>query len=526
MAGKILKRKSTAMNKKSKKKAGNKESQLKQNSKRRRNDKDGFFIDEEEIESDASDDVEGFFSEESGGEEDDVEDEKEEEEDVETVEQKRRRLTKQMLERVRRSQREDEDEKDEDEDEAAREDKEGARDSTVKKLLLQEQLEDSGRTRRFIASKVKKPETGEEPRLLLKHRQSVTAVALSNDDRRGFSASKDGCVVHWDVETGTAEKYLWPADDVLKSHGLKDPYGRAKKHSKQMLALAVSSDGRYLATGGADRHVHLWDTRAREHIKAFSGHKKLVSCLAFREGTSELFSGSFDKEPKIWNADDRTYIGSLQGHHSEVLSIDCLRKERVLTAGRDRQMCFWKVPEETHLVFRSSASLECCCLVGNDEFLSGSDDGSIQLWSVTRKKPVCIFKNAHALPTAKKPVDLNYDVAMSNGNPDIEGDLQEPNTPSSTSRSWVGAVSVCRNSDFAASGAGNGLVQLWAIESEARGIRPLFGVPVEGYINSLAIAKSGRFLVAGVGQEPRLGRWDRVSSARNGVVLQSFKLKS
>ncbi|KAK9697118.1 hypothetical protein RND81_08G016100 [Saponaria officinalis] len=526
MAGKNLKRKpTTTMNKKAKKNPTKQDSFLGKNSKRRRNggEKDGFFIDEEEIESDDSegDDVgaNGFFSDDSEKEE---EEEEKKDEEAETVEQKRWRLTKQLVERVKKSQLEREED-----EEVGFFERDGDRDSIVKKLLLQEQLEESGRTRRFIASKVQKPETEEEPRLLLKHRQSVTAVALSNDDSRGFSASKDGCVVHWDVETGKADKYLWPADDVLKSHGLKDPHGRAKKHSKQMLALAVSSDGRYLATGGADRHVHLWDTRAREHIKAFSGHKKLVSCLAFREGTSELFSGSFDKEPKIWNADDRTYIGSLQGHHSEVLSIDCLRKERVLTAGRDRQMCFWKIPEETHLVFRSSASsLECCCLVGNDEFLSGSDDGSVQLWNVTRKKPVCIFKNAHALPTAKKPVNLNYDLAMSNANPDIEGDLQEPQTSSSTSRSWVGAVSVCRNSDFAASGAGNGFVQLWAIESEARGIRPLFGVPVEGYINSLAIAKSGRFFVAGVGQEPRLGRWDRISSARNGVALQSFKLTS
>lgn len=101
----------------------------------------------------------------------------------------------------------------------------------------------------------------------MKHRQSVTAVALSEDDSKGFSASKDGSILHWDVSSGKGVKYLWPSEEVLKSHGAKDPQGRATKQSKHILALAVSSDGRYLASGGLDRHIHLWDTRIQEHIQ-------------------------------------------------------------------------------------------------------------------------------------------------------------------------------------------------------------------------------------------------------------------
>lgn len=117
------------------------------------------------------------------------------------------------------------------------------------------------------AFRVQKPETVDEFRVLVKHRQSVTAVALSEDDLKGFSASKDGTIVQWDVDSGKGEKYMWPTEEVLKSHGAKDPQGRAMKHSKHVLALAVSSDGRYLASGGFDRHVHLWDTRTREHLR-------------------------------------------------------------------------------------------------------------------------------------------------------------------------------------------------------------------------------------------------------------------
>ncbi|KAK9267854.1 hypothetical protein L1049_010291 [Liquidambar formosana] len=394
----------------------------------------------------------------------------------------------------------------------------------VAKILQQEQLEESGRVRRFIASRVQRPASSDEFRVLVKHRQSVTAVALSEDDLKGYSASKDGIITHWDVDSGKGEKYQWPSEEILRSHGAKDPQGRATKHSKHVLALAVSSDGRYLASGGLDRHVHLWDTRTREHIQAFQGHRGLVSCLTFRQGTSELFSGSFDRTIKIWNVEDRAYINSLFGHQSEVLAIDCLRKERVLSVGRDRSMQLWKVPEESRLVFRApQSSLECCCFINNDEFLSGSDDGSIELWGLLRKKPVYIVKNAHALLDTHKKFEQSDIGRISNGH--IENGNHNPESNyRSSAHSWVSSITICRGSDLAASGAGNGSVRLWAIESEVKGIRPLFDLPLVGFVNSLAFAKSGQFMVAGVGQEPRLGRWGRLPAARNGVAIQSLKL--
>lgn len=41
--------------------------------------------------------------------------------------------------------------------------------------------------------------------------------------------------------------------------------------------------------------------------------------------------------------EDRAYIDTIYGHESEVLTLDCLRKERVLTVGRDRCMMLFKV---------------------------------------------------------------------------------------------------------------------------------------------------------------------------------------
>ncbi|URE44075.1 U3 small nucleolar RNA-interacting protein [Musa troglodytarum] len=290
----------------------------------------------------------------------------------ETADEKRVRVAKEHLERIRAiAKRVEEEEGEEEDEEEGREEREGKRDSLVAEILQKEQLLESGRIRRLVASRVSSPQPVDEFRWLVKHRQSVTSVTLAEDDSRGFSASKDGVIMHWDIESGKSEKYLWPSEDVLVSHYAKPLQNSARKRSKNVLALAVSSDGRYLASGGMDRHVHLWDTRTREHLQ---------------------------------------------------------------------------VPEESQLVFRAPASsLECCCFINDKNGSHGDENCS----------------SAHA---------------------------------------WVSSVAVCRGSDLAASGAANGVVRVWAIDSDSKGISPLLSYPLAGFINSLAFAKSARFLVAGVGQ--------------------------
>ena len=63
----------------------------------------------------------------------------------------------------------------------------------------------------------------------------------------------------------------------------------------------------------------------------------------------------------------------------------------------------------------------------------------------------------------------------------------------------------------------DGFVRLW--KSDGRQVQPLFSIPVQGFINALEFAPNGDFLVVGVGQEHRLGRWWKIKEARNQIVI-------
>lgn len=78
-------------------------------------------------------------------------------------------------------------------------------------------------------------------------------------------------------------------------------------------------------------------------VQAFNGHRGAVTGLAFRQGTQELMSSSMDRCIKLWSVEDRSYIDTVFGHQSDVIAIDCLRQERILSAGRDRTLRLFKV---------------------------------------------------------------------------------------------------------------------------------------------------------------------------------------
>ncbi|XP_040449100.1 U3 small nucleolar RNA-interacting protein 2 [Falco naumanni] len=403
-----------------------------------------------------------------------------EEEVEETPQEKKLRLAKLYLEQLRQYEEERAAEEEE-EEEAQPADLIGDR-------LKEDVLEQRGRLQRLLAKDVQPPDPA-SIRVLRGHQLPVTCLVISPDDRFIFSASKDGSLIKWEVESGRRL--------CVVPGGKKGTEEQHMGHASHVLCMAISSDGKYLATGDRNKLIMIWDAATCKRLHIYTGHHDAISGLSFRKGTHQLYSASHDRCVKVWDVAENAYVETLFGHQDVITGLDSLSRECCVTAGgRDGTVRLWKIPEESQLVFYGhQGSIDCIQLINEEHMVSGADDGSVALWGMTKKKPLALAQQAHGMQ-------------------DTQG-LQQPY--------WISAVAALRNSDLLATGSHSNSVKLWKCGEGFRKLEPLLDIPLVGFVNSLKFSAAGDFLVAGLGQEHRLGRWWRIKEAKNSICIIPLK---
>ncbi|OXB52974.1 hypothetical protein ASZ78_000341 [Callipepla squamata] len=292
--------------------------------------------------------------------------------------------------------------------------------------------------------------------------------------------------------------------------GKKGTKGQPMGHTAHILCIAISSDGKYLATGDRNKLILIWEAATCKHLYTFTGHRDAVSGLSFRKGTYQLYSASHDRSVKVWNVEENAYVETLFGHQDVITGMDSLSRDCCVTSGgRDGTVRFWKIPEESQLIFYGhQGSIDCIQLINEEHMVSGADDGSVALWGLAKKKPLALVRQSHGMQGSAQ-------------------DLQQPY--------WVSAVAALLNSDLVATGSHSGCVKLWKCGEGFQKLEPLYDIPLvqmgkalvklprvgaglgqlqcagadtcyflqNGFVNSLKFSSAGDFLVAGIGQEHR-----------------------
>jgi len=347
------------------------------------------------------------------------------------------------------------------------------------------ELEERGTKKAKIAETTSVGET----QFVKGHTNTVTACCFSHDDKTVASASKDGSVIVWDVQTHGQILRLKPQQRCGSVRGV---------------AFCGSSfDGNVLVSCGEDKLVRLWDIRTPgEPVRELKGHQGEVNGVkfAYDESTNagKLFTIGSDKAVKVWYTDgsDAKLFDSFFGHTASALCMDMLTINRPVTGGDDHSVRAWNVARDSHTIFSSgghTAPVDSVFAIDNNHYLSAGQDGAICLWGSTSRKALYKQEDAH------------------------EGQ-------------WVTSVSGVRDSDLAFSGSNDGFIRMWRvgrpsevdeISKKTKMVIDLLGtnIPIQGVINDIQVSNNKSLLVAAVGRDHKHGRWITADKAHNGLLF-------
>ena len=203
------------------------------------------------------------------------------------------------------------------------------------------------------------------------HRKPVTSVSFSHDGNKVASASENGWVRLWTVETTEELKRdrlreaqfeqaanivtFSPNEDnliVAMAVGNRvelwgfDTWEKflVLEERSQVNSLSFHSDGAKLFVGLKDGTVSLWDLEDGDRLRSFQ-LETTVSDLAISPDGALLAVGSRDNAVHLWNIDRWSEICKIVGHKGDVTSVTFSPVDnRVLASGAlDGTVRIWKI---------------------------------------------------------------------------------------------------------------------------------------------------------------------------------------
>lgn len=137
---------------------------------------------------------------------------------------------------------------------------------------------------------------------LLGHRGHVLKVVFHPIFCLLSSASEDGTIKTWDIETGKLE------------HSMTG-------HTGAVNSLAFNKTGSLLASCSSDLTIKIWKFETYDCLKTLLGHEHNVTGIDFISTGDHIVSASRDKTIKIWEVSTGFCIKTLMGHNEWVRRI-------------------------------------------------------------------------------------------------------------------------------------------------------------------------------------------------------------
>lgn len=213
----------------------------------------------------------------------------------------------------------------------------------------------------------------------LKAPSAVRALALTPDGKTLASAGDDAIVQLWDAATGQAKSKLTGATDWL-------------------LALAFSPDGKTLAAGGYDGHLRSWNVESGKKLidvvaqppvaaKAPTPPVNIVHALAFSPDGKLIGVGGSDARIDLFQTADGKLARSIPGHTGSIAALAFHPSGNYLASGGDdRTIKLWNPANGQMLKSLEGHTAWVRGLTFLDQgtrLTSASADRSVRMWNLT-----------------------------------------------------------------------------------------------------------------------------------------------
>ncbi|KAK8954061.1 Protein SUPPRESSOR OF PHYA-105 1 [Platanthera zijinensis] len=226
------------------------------------------------------------------------------------------------------------------------------------------------------ASKQKKIQSG--VRMLRGHSGAITALHCvtrrevwdlvgDREDAGFFISGSIDCTVK-----------IW--DPTLRGSELR---ATLKGHTRPI--RAINSDRCKVVSGSDDQSVIVWDKQTCQLLEELKGHASSVSCVRMLSG-ERVLTAAHDGAVKMWDVRTDTCVATVGRCSSAVLCMEYDDSTGILAAaGRDIATNVWDIRagRQMQKLLGHTKWIRSIRMVG-DIILTGSDDWTARLWSVSR----------------------------------------------------------------------------------------------------------------------------------------------
>ena len=165
-------------------------------------------------------------------------------------------------------------------------------------------------------------------------------------------------------------------------------------HSDSVLALNLSADGRFLASGAADRFAKVIDLENGKVSRTLEGHTHHILGIAWKRDGRTIFTAGADNVAKAWDATTGERRKNLDGFGKEVTAAAFVGvSDEVVLAAGDGQVVLVKDKGEKVRSFAGASDYVYAAAVTPDGavVLAGGADGVLRAWSGKDGKLVAEF---------------------------------------------------------------------------------------------------------------------------------------